>query len=140
MQIRFFQWNWAIAILFLAGSSLFPSPVRAQLETCIGPENTMETPEFASMSGPLVSIEYWSQAEQDFLVDYQQQFLSQCMGISTMAESDFRSGSYERDGFQDLIDRTRRICKGDTGGYGTNWDRFIANLPSFSALCQQTSQ
>jgi hypothetical protein len=119
--------------------SVIPTAAHAQIENCIGPESTMETTDFAIQDGPMVPIDYWSEAEQNFLVDYQAQFLTQCMGLPAMSAADLRGGLYEQDGYENLMERARRICTGTTSGYGTNWDRFVANLNSFQGLCQGRS-
>lgn len=118
------------------GLSSIPTTAHAQIETCIGPEDTMETTDFSIQDGPMVPIDYWSDAEQNFLIEYQIQFLTHCMGLPRMSAADLRNGTYERDGYENLMERARRICNGNTGGYGTNWDGFVANLRTFPALCQ----
>lgn len=96
----------------------------------------METTDFSIQDGPLVPIDYWNEAEQAFLIDYQQQFLSRCMGLPMMSVDDLRIGQYERDGYENLMERARRICGGGTGGYGTRWDHFVTSLSSFPSLCK----
>ena len=135
MGARNMRWRWAIATtVFVTG--LMPTTAHAQIEECWGPIDQMDSDEFISIDGPLVPITYWSVAEQNFLVDYGQQFLVQCFEIPMFSGESLRSAMYERDSHQNLINRTRRICRGETGGYGPNWDRFVSSLQSFSALCQ----
>ena len=108
---------------------------------CIGPWETMETTGtlFAidlsvSSSG---SIDHWSKAEQDFLMDFRQQFWMQCMEMEDpLSPEELQSGLFDLDGNQNLIDSVKPICDGKTAGHGTNWDRFVASLPTFPALCQ----
>ena len=121
------------------GSWSSAKPAYAQLSDCIGPEETMETTHFHTEGGESVTIDFWNPTEQAFLTEYHHMFLSQCMNMPAeyISSLDSENTVYDRQSYQNIIDRAERVCRGETGGYGTNWDQFLTELRSFAALCRQ---
>ena len=115
---------------------LFPSDANAGVIDCIGPVETMEVTDWNMQEGPSVPLSYWSSGEQTFLKEYIRRFHQDCMGLKPLDVEEAEM-TYGRDGYQDLLDRVYRICKNETGGYGTNWDNFVRSLESFPSFCKQ---
>ena len=131
---RVMSYSLSLATLVLT-LGLFPSETQAGIFDCIGPPETMEDTNWNSQGGTLVPLSHWSPVEQTFLKEYTRRFYQDCMGFEP-PEVDEAETMYGQEGYDDLLERVRRICQKDTGGYGTNWDNFVRRLASFPAVCQ----
>lgn len=117
----------------------FPSNENVGLNfLCMGPSETMEVKKLDLYIRPFVRLSYWSPIEQDFIIDYNQRYVQDCLGFQIPGVELTEDGAMlSRDGYQNILDRADRICNNKTGGYGTNWDKFVRDLETFPALCSK---
>ncbi|MDB9312684.1 hypothetical protein PN462_06195 [Spirulina sp. CS-785/01] len=85
----------------------------------------------------MVSLDYWTPAEQEFILEYMTNFISQSAHLPEPPTEEMQQALYNREETQTLLDNARKVCRGESSQWGNSWDNFVMELNSFSELCAE---